>query len=291
MPGVARAWVWARVWFCVVGLVVGVVVTPVSVRSADDTATAVVPRRTLRLFDGRTLNGWHTWLIDSKRKDPRRVFSVTNGQIRISGDGLGYLATEERFRDYRLVVEWRWGRINTAWGDRVGKARDSGIFLHATGLDGNSHDGQGAFMAAIECNLFQGAVGDFLLIRGDGADGRLIAPRLRAEVAPGRDRDGWFSWKRGGSVVELERWGRVNGFAKSSDWRDVEDFRGPRDVEKRSGRWNRTEIECRGDTIRVILNGTVVNEASQVRPASGRILLQCEGSEIFFRRVELRPVR
>lgn len=281
-------------WVGAASLAVGLWMTAFPARGAEavevEVEAAVAPRQTLRLFDGHTLSGWHTWLVDSKREDPRRVFSVTNGMIRISGDGLGYLATEGRFRDYRLVVEWRWGRLSTAWGDRIGKARDSGIFLHATGPDGNSHDGRGAFMAAIESNLFQGAVGDFLLIRGDGADGSLIAPRLRVQAAPGRDRDGWYTWRKGGEVVELERWGRVNWFGKSPDWRDVEDFRGPRDLEKRVGRWNRTEIECRGDSIRVILNGVVVNEATQAWPASGRILLQCEGSEIFFRRVELRKI-
>jgi len=64
--------------------------------------------------------------------------------IRISGDGLGYLATTRSFADYRLVVEFKWGTLNTRWNDRVGRARDSGLFLHATGPDGNSHDGDGA---------------------------------------------------------------------------------------------------------------------------------------------------
>jgi hypothetical protein len=40
----------------------------------------------------------------------------------------------------------------------------------------------------------------------------------------------------------------------------------------------------------VVLNGTVVNEAVKVTPASGRISLQSHGSEIFFRKVELQPI-
>jgi hypothetical protein len=34
--------------------------------------------------------------------------------------------------------------------------------------------------------------------------------------------------------------------------------------------------------IQVRVNGTIVNEVSQVFPSAGKILLQCEGSEIFF---------
>jgi hypothetical protein len=242
------------------------------------------------LFNGRNLDGFYSWLVDTRREDPRQVFSVTNGMIRVSGEGLGYLATKEAFHDYHLGAEFRWGKTNWHRGDRAGKARDSGIFLHATGPDGNSHDGQGAFMAAIECNLFQGAVGDLLLIRGSATNGSLIAPRLTAEIAEQRDAEGWFTWKKGGRRETIERWGRLNWFGKDPRWRDELDFRGPRDVEKAAGEWNRDECICNGSRIRIILNGIVVNEAFNVWPDRGRILLQCEGSGVFFRRLEIRPM-
>ena len=178
-----------------------------------------------------------------------------------------------------------------AWGSRLGKPRDSGLFLHAVGPDGNSHDGKGAFMAAIECNIFQGATGDFLLIRGAAAGGSPITPRLMAEVAGARDADGWFTWQKGGRRQTLERWGRVNWFGKDPNWKDQTDFRGSRDVESPAGEWTRVECICAGDSITIIINGTVVNQASKVFPSRGKILLQCEGSEIFWRRLELRPIR
>lgn len=256
-------------------------------RSAD----AIAPTKGLiRLFNGVDLQGFHTWLVDSQRADPRSVFAVTNGCIRISGDGLGYLATAQSYRDYRLVAEFKWGGRNYSWGDRVGKARDSGIFLHSIGPDGNSHDGRGAFKSAIECNIFQGALGDFLLIRGTNAQGHLIAPKLTAEVAGQRDADGWFTWERGGRQQSIERWGRLNWFGKDPQWKDLLDFRGSRDVERSPGEWNHIECICRGDRITIHFNGVTVNEAINVWPSSGQILLQCEGSEIFFRKLELHPL-
>ena len=135
-----------------------------------------------------------------------------------------------------------------------------------------------------------GATGDFLLIRGTESDGSLLAPRLTAEVAPGKDADGWFTWQRGGRGQTVERWGRVNWHSKSRDWRDATDYRGEHDVEKPYGEWNRLECICEGARITVVLNGTTVNEAFDVWPREGRILLQCEGSEIFFRRLELWPL-
>jgi hypothetical protein len=254
------------------------------------TSPPISPAEPLRLFNGKDLGGFYTWLVDTKREDPRHVFAVTNGMIRISGEGLGYLATEKRYQDYHLIAEFKWGKTNWPWGDRIGKARDSGIFLHAIGPDGNSHDGQGAFMAAIECNMFQGATGDLLLIRGNAEDLSLIAPRLSAEVADQPDAYGWFTWLKGGERKTIERMGRLNWFGKNSEWNDRLDFRGARDVEKPYGEWNRIECVCDGDRVQIRLNGAVVNEAFDLFPASGKILLQCEGSEVFFRRLELLPL-
>ena len=103
----------------------------------------------IALFNGKDLAGFYTWLVDTKREDPRHVFTVTNGMIHISGEGLGYLATESEYRNYHLSIEFKWGTESRSWGDRAGKARDSGILLHAIGPDGNSDDGHGAFASDI----------------------------------------------------------------------------------------------------------------------------------------------
>jgi hypothetical protein len=234
------------------------------------------------LFNGKDLTGFYTWLVDSKYEDPRRVFSVTNGMLRISGDGLGYLATKREYTNYQLVAEFKWGQKNWHWGNRIGRARDSGIFLHSAGPDGSSVDGNGAFRAAVECQIFQGATGDLLLIRGTN-----VAPSIRAEVAKQRDADGWPFWHRGGAQTNLVRWGRLNWFGKSPAWEDKLDFRGPNDVEKPYDEWNRIEVYTHDGHLQIRLNGMLVNEAFDVQPRSGRILLQCEGSEIFFRKLDL----
>jgi hypothetical protein len=249
----------------------------------------IAPLNVIRLFNGTNFSGLYTFLKETKREDPRGIFSVTNGMIRVTGLGLGYLATTEEFKDFELTVEFKWGKAVGRW--REGRARDSGIFLHATGPDGNSHDGNGAFMAAIECNLFQGATGDILLIRGNDRGGKLIAPRITAFVSEEHDREGWPWCRSSGRRQTIERWGRLNWIHKSRDWRDELDFRGALDVEKPSGEWNEVRCVCAGDTIRIFVNGQLVNMVREVWPSSGRILLQCEGSEIFFRRFEVRPAR
>ncbi len=63
-----------------------------------------------------------------------------------------------------------------------------------------------------------------------------------------------------------------------------------KDAEKPSGEWNVIEVICNGDKVTNIVNGVVVNEGSKASVARGKIALQSEGAEVFFRRVELKPL-
>src|SRR6266700_3171845 len=86
-------------------------------------AEPVTPKDGFRLFNGKDLTGLHTWLRDTRREDPRKVFSAEGGLLHVSGDGYGYVATDKQYRDYRLVVEYRWGK-RTDGGKSV---RNSGV--------------------------------------------------------------------------------------------------------------------------------------------------------------------
>lgn len=67
-------------------------------------------------------------------------------------------------------------------------------------------------------------------------------------------------------------------------------FRTKEDVEKPVGEWNQYEIVCRGDEITLFVNGHQVNHGTESELTRGRILLQSEGAEIFFRNIELEPL-
>ena len=60
--------------------------------------------------------------------------------------------------------------------------------------------------------------------------------------------------------------------------------------EKPLGEWNTYEIICRDNTIRVFVNGTLQNEASETTVSSGKICLQSEGTSIEFRNIYLEPI-
>ena len=86
----------------------------------------------IRLFNGQNLDGWYTFLKDRGRdSDPKNIFTVNDGIIRISCEEWGCITTNEEFENYHLVTEFEWGEI--AFEPRKDKARDSGILLHSQG--------------------------------------------------------------------------------------------------------------------------------------------------------------
>jgi hypothetical protein len=60
--------------------------------------------------------------------------------------------------------------------------------------------------------------------------------------------------------------------------------------EKPVGEWNTMVIEARGRTIKVWVNGDLVNEGSNATADHGKIAVQAEGAEVEFRRLEIGPL-
>lgn len=58
--------------------------------------------------------------------------------------------------------------------------------------------------------------------------------------------------------------------------------------EKPIGDWNKMEIECQGNTIRVYVNGLLQNEATETTVERGYIGFQSEGAPIEFRNIVLK---
>jgi hypothetical protein len=62
-------------------------------------------------------------------------------------------------------------------------------------------------------------------------------------------------------------------------------------IEKKAGEWNKYRITCKGDTVKLEINGQVVNEGKNSELSKGKIALQSEGSPIHFRNIKLTPIR
>jgi hypothetical protein len=115
---------------------------------------------------------------------------------------------------------------------------------------------------------------------------------MSALVKP--DRDGEPVWDPKGELMTFPKEnkivGRINWKDRDPGWKDVKGYRGAKDIENPPGQWNRLEVICRGDTIRIALNGVTVNEATMVAPAKGYVCVQSEAAEMKIRRWELWPL-
>jgi len=256
----------------------------------DIRAAAVAPTETITLFDGTSvadLRHFYTWLRDKAYDDPNRVFTVVDRidgapAIRISGQNWGGLVTRGNFRDYRLVLEFRWGPVT--WGPKS-LARNSGILFHCEGEDGNyAPDFNGPWLRSVEYEIQEGRTGAVILVGGyDRGVADRIVPSIVMRTKAAR------IWDPEGSPQTF-----TEGFLFQStydrDWKNVLGFRGKHDLDAPVGEWNRVELLASGGDVTYVLNGHKILEATGGTLRQGRIMFQSEGAEIFLRRIELHPL-
>ena len=213
---------------------------------------------------------------------PHEIFKLKDEQLHISGRGYGYMVTKESYKDYHLVVDFKWGP-NT-WGKRADRSRDNGILVHSYGPHGAVG---GTWMASIEAQIIEGGIGDILVLSPKLPDGTELITSVTAEFELDRDKE--KRWKKGAPRQVVTK-GRINWEKRHEDWADKLNIRHPDDPDSPVGEWNRLEVIAKGDTLQYFVNGRLVNEAFECKPSEGRICIQTEGAEMIVRRYELYPL-
>ncbi len=143
-------------------------------------------------------------------------------------------------------------------------------------------------MASIEVQLAQGCEGDLIVIRGKDGKGDLIPVDITSDTL--KAADGRTRWNKDGKKTPYSGkqfwWSKHQvGFKELLDTRGKDDFASP------LCEWTKVECICDGNRITVKINGQTVNECYSVFPAGGRILLENEKNEIYFRNFEIRPLK
>jgi Domain of Unknown Function (DUF1080) len=254
--------------------------------------SAVKPTSTIKLFDGTSLANFDAWLVDHHEADPEKVYTVVDQidgapAIRISGKVWGGLLTKQAYRDYKLIVEYRWG--GATWGKRKDRTRDSGILIHAQGRPGNTQkDFNGPWLMSLEFQIIEGGVGDIILVSGFKESGEQVRPAMTVRSRKDRDGENVFDPKGEPRVYTS---GRINWWGRSEDWADKLGFRGPQDVESPGLEWTRLEAIVSGGHLQYFVNGKLVNEGTDASFTEGKIMIQSEGAEIYFRRIDLEPLK
>lgn len=242
------------------------------------------------LLNEKDLEGWNTYIgpkYDTVRKmrdsipvgfniDPSKVFQVVelDGEkvMRISGEDFGGISTTREFENYHLQLQFKWGQLK--WPPRKTSKRDSGLMYHAVGSEGA--DG-GFWMRSHELQIEEGDCGDYWACAGAISDVRAI-----------RRPDSSFVYDKNGEFITFSTASKTGRHCAKNQ-----------DGEKPSGEWNTIDLYCYGNTSVHVVNGVttmILNNSRQLNGnhetplLKGKIQIESEGSEVFFRNIKIRSI-
>ena len=265
-------------------------------KSANDNSKSE-STKWIELFNDRDLSGWYTYQkqpeptsivngLDKNEKgfyidplglnnDPLNVFSVVTEDnepaIRISGEVFGILVTDQIFENYHLKLEFKWG--NKKYPPREDKKMDSGILYHSIGPEGAWG---GVWMKSLECQVQETDCGDFISVDTVFAD-----IMTRKDENNGR----YYYDPTADTLTFMPERSYCN---KSQDY------------ENPIGDWNTIEIyTVDGKSVHVVngkvnmrlFNSRYIIDGDEIKLSKGKIQLQSEGAEIFYRNIQLRDIK
>jgi hypothetical protein len=257
------------------------------------------------LFNGKNLEGWDTWLAtpDSSyqvpaikrdaggkytqpiglNNDPLNVFTVSTKDgspvIHISGQGFGALTSKKEFENFHLSIDYKWGEKK--WAPRDKSKRDSGILYYCVGEHGA---GSGAWMQSQECQVQEGDTGDYWSVAGAMVD-------VKAE----------YTDLKGEQVLKFTPTASLKTVGKGFTGKNWNTLRCLKETTKeKSGEWNHLDIYAfhgksvhviNGTTVMVLENSRRVVNGKEVPLTKGKIQIQTEGAEIFYRNIKVRAIQ
>lgn len=203
-------------------------------------------------------------------KDSRKVFSVVDGMLRVSGEEWGVVTTVGEYENFHLKFDVKWGARK--WGPRLDAPRDSGLLYYAVGPEGAEN---GHWMRSHEFQIQEGDCGDYHSLDGVTVDAHV-----------GDANEGDWKFYRYDPALPL-RTGLKARILKRGNF------------EKPTGEWNTMEVIADGKTLIHIVNGVEVLRAENPRQGvvgrmvphtRGKFSLQSEGAEASFRNIQIRPL-
>jgi Domain of Unknown Function (DUF1080) len=240
------------------------------------------------LFEGTGLENWDTYLGAKRIKEDTTisvplglntdtsVFKIVNedgeAALRISGEIWGGISTKREFQNYHLQLQFKWGKLR--WYPKENDKRDSGLLYHGVGEHGK---GDGYWLRSQEFQVQEGDCGDYWGVAGAGFD-----------VKASMNADSVFQYDPKGSLISFSQSSQTGRHCKKYP-----------DAEKPSGKWNTIDLYCFGNTSVHVMNGTVVmvlqnsrqsDNGSETELIKGKIQLQSESAEVFYRNIKIRSI-
>lgn len=212
-------------------------------------------------------------------RDTTHVFSVEERDgslvLHVSGEIYGCLFTKQEFSNYRLRLQVKWGEKK--FPPRTDKLRDSGVLYHSIGPAGVDY--WRSWMLAQEFQIMEGHMGDHWPIASAAIDIRAYLPEGEMNAVAG-ERPPFLAF--GEKKTDP-------AFCLRSE-----------NAETPAPGWTQLELVCFEDKSVRLVNGRVVmvcRNSRYVKPdgevaplTRGRIQLQSEAAEVFYRAIEIHPI-
>ncbi|MGJ8723433.1 MAG: 3-keto-disaccharide hydrolase [Roseibacillus sp.] len=208
-------------------------------------------------------------------KDPLEVFRMIEVEgkpvLHISGQIYAGLSTKKEFENYHLRLDFKWGEKK--WEPRLNAPRDSGLLFHCVGEHGAFWN---VWLQSQEFQIQEKDCGDFIPLAGTSA---------HIPVGPyGYKNEKQAVYMPGGDLRSRTGYTQHGG-----------------SEEKPNGEWNTLELYTVGDSAVFVVNGTPnmalfdmqqrnLEGKGRVKSVKGRIQLQSEAAEIFYRNIEIRSI-
>ncbi len=195
--------------------------------------------------------------------------------IKVTGEYYGSLATKKEYENYHFQLQYKWG--DKKWVPRIDKMKDSGILYHSIGEFGVEY--WRSWMMSQEFQIMEAHTGDFWSQATSAIDIRAYASESGLNPMAHESQD----------FLSFGEEGEAGKYCLRSN-----------NNEKPEGEWNTLDLYCfqdkslhvvNGEVVMILKNSRYLNENNEFVPLTkGKIQLQTEAAEIYFKNVKIRAI-
>ena len=208
--------------------------------------------------------------------DDHNVFTVIEEAnrpvLKISGEIYGCVVTKEEYTNYHLRLKVKWG--DKKWVPRKDLLKDSGILYHSIGPLGAEY--WRSWMLSQEFQIMEGHMGDYWNQATSAIDIKAFIPEYIMNPVADKSQ----------SFIGIGEGEKIPGFCLRSV-----------NYENKHGEWNTLELICfddksihivNGQVVMILRNSRYVEEGKRIPLNKGKIQLQSEAAEVYFKDIEIR---
>ncbi|NOR76354.1 MAG: DUF1080 domain-containing protein [Draconibacterium sp.] len=208
--------------------------------------------------------------------DEYNVFSIIEENnepvLKISGEIYGCVFTKEEYANYHFRLQVKWG--DKKWEPRKNLLKDSGILYHSIGSLGAEH--WRSWMLSQEFQIMEGHMGDYWNQANSAIDIKAFIPEYIMNPIADKSQ----------SFLPIGEGEKIPGFCLRSA-----------NYENNYGEWNTIELICfedksihivNGNVVMILRNSRYVDEGEIIPMTKGKIQLQSEAAEVYYKNIEIR---